>query len=102
MKWAFKKISFGALGYFAITVQITEPFAVLFVRKMFIRIIMHHFMPCSILFISCCQVCKQCGNNRFIMGPPELHILPVFLYRLVINITKIPDASIFLIPSPLP
>src|SRR5215207_787493 len=84
MKRAFEQISLCCLSNCSVPMQIAEPFAMLFIMKPAVRIFVNQLMPVGILFIASYQESKQRSNDRFVMWPPEFHVLPVFLYRLII------------------
>src|SRR5687768_1052307 len=102
MKGAFKQISFCSLRDASVAVQITKPLTVNFIMKALIGILVHHLMPACILLITGHQVSEQCSDDRFIMRPPEFHVLPVFLHGFSIHIPEIKYAALFCVPSPLP
>ena len=94
MKWAFPECAFGRLADGTVAVQIAIPFSMFRVAEMAERPVVHGPVPLGIFRFTGQIKCQKCGNDGFIMRPPEFHIVPVFLHRLIQNVSEIPPRSL--------
>ena len=59
----------------------------------------HHVVTDGIAFFPCELVGERHGDERFIMRPPELHVVPVFLNGFVVHVRVVQHAAVFLVPA---
>ena len=82
MEKAFPQVALGRRGWLTSAVQITEPFAVNRIGEVLVAPIVDLLMPTRVFFFARQFVGHECCDDCFIVRPPKLHILPVFLNRL--------------------
>ena len=75
----FPEASLEGVGPGTVLIQIAEPVAVLRVLEVGESPVAHHVVADGIAFFPCELVGERHGDERFIMRPPELHVVPVFL-----------------------
>ncbi len=82
--------------------QVTEPLAVLLIREMLMAPLVNKSMPVSVATLTGQLVRHQCGDDGFIVRPPELHIRPVLLRWLAINIAEVQQTTKLAVPTAMP
>lgn len=102
VKRPFPEVALQAGADTAVAVEIAEPLAMLCIGKMLVGPIMDHLMPSRVLRVARELVSEQSGDDRFILRPPELHVMPVLLDRQPVDINKVQDAAVFFVPASLP
>lgn len=79
MKETLPVVPFQSVRKTTIAMQVSVPFAVLLIGEMLKAPLVNLLMPIGIKGIASQTPSHQCGDDRFIVWPPELHIVPVFL-----------------------
>lgn len=82
--------------------QIAEPLAVVRIGEVLVAPSVNGVVPGSIVGLASQEVGEECGDDGFIVGPPELHVVPIFLAGSVMEIAKIEQAAELLIPATFP
>lgn len=102
MEEAFPKVPLERHGHAAIAMQIAVPFAVLRVGKVFETPVVHLLVPRGVFQVAGELIREQRGNESFIVRPPELHVMPVLLHGLVVDVSEIQNAAKLRVPTPRP
>ena len=102
MERPFEEVALGRLSHGAVAVQITIPLAKLLVGEVGICPLADLTVAVEILVVARCQVSIQRGDDRLALRPPELHVQRIVLRRQVLAVAEVDDASVFLVPSPVP
>ena len=100
---AFPEVALERHGNAAVAVQVAEPLAVLGVRESARR---PSREPCRChraYFVVAGQlVGQQRGDDRFVLRPPEFHVVPVLLDRHAVDVAEIEHPAVLLVPAALP
>jgi hypothetical protein len=83
-------------------VQVAIPFAMLKIRKMIKAPSSQLLMPLRIFGVPSERISEKRRDEGFAVWPPKFHILPIFLDRSIIKVTKVEDTSELLVPTSLP
>src|SRR5690606_4134663 len=96
------EIPFYGYGQTAVAVEVAVPFAVFRVGKAVIGPLMDLAVPVLVLGVAGHVRGEEGGDDGFIVGPPELHVVPVFLDGAVLQIDEVHETAVFRIPSTSP
>ena len=66
--------------------RLAEPVAVLHVLEMGESPVVHHVVPDGVTFLPGKLVGEGHGDERLVVRPPELHVVPVFLNGLAVHV----------------
>ena len=81
--------------------QIAIPFAKLRIWEVAVGPIANELMALAVFLVASGQVCIERTDDGFALWPPELHVLRIVLRRQVLAVAEV-DATILLVPSPVP
>ncbi len=102
MKWSLENIALCRLGNCSIAPQVSEPFAVDWVREMAKAPIVSKGMHAFVLgFTGECPSEQGC-NYGFTVRPPKFHVMPVFLYGKIVQVTEVEQPAKFGVPTARP
>ena len=79
--------------------KIAKPFTVEFIEEVVARPIMNARMPFSKQRVLGMFIGKQGSDDGFVVGPPKLHVMPIFLDRFSFDIDEIEQPTMFWIPT---
>ena len=84
-----------------VAMEIAVPFAVFLVGKMTESIVMGSFKPFEILFVTGNLICEKCGNEYFVVHPPQLPIARELFGLAAGTVCEINETTKLLIPASL-
>src|SRR5690606_20156776 len=94
VKQAFPQVAFQGSRDAPFAVQVTKPLAMLMICEVRKRPVSQLRVPLGIARLARQLPGEERGNERFVMRPPELHVVPVLLHRFVVNVAKVKQAAI--------
>ena len=102
MEGAFVHISFEGGGDPAVLVEVAVPLPASSVGEVVHRIGVDVVEHPLVLLLPGHLPGVEGGDDGLGLGPPELHVVPVFIARLVQHIPEVDDAAMLGVPAPLP
>ena len=102
VEWAFEQIPFRALSDGSVAVEVAKPFAVFWIGKVGKAPIVDGFQHARVTVEAGQFPREERGDDGFAVGPPELHILPVFLDRQTAQVGEVEQAAVFFVPTAFP
>lgn len=99
---AFEDVAFLRCGNRAVAVQVSVPVAVLAVGEVRERPVVNLFVHVGVLVVAGKLVRQQRRDNRFVVVPPEFHVVPVLDRRFVEHVAEIEHAAVLFVPAALP
>lgn len=82
--------------------EIAEPFSVFAIREVLVGPVVDLTVPVRVLFVSGQCIGKQSRDDRFVLRPPEFHIVPILLNGQTVDIDEVPHAAVLTVPTTFP
>ena len=89
MEGPLPHITLELRGRFTSAIKVAVPLAVFAVREVGVRPVMDLTVHFGILRIAGVYMGKESRDNGLVVGPPELHKMPVFLDGFVVEVGKV-------------
>ena len=56
--------------------------------------VVDHLVPAGVLFVARQPIGHQRRDDRLVLRPPELHVVPVLLHRQALHVDEVGDAAV--------
>lgn len=99
---AFPEVALEGGGGGAVAVEVAEPFAVVGIGEVSEAPVVELLVPAGVFGVVGELVGEEGGDECFVVGPPEFHIVPVFLDGFVVDVAEVEQAAELGIPAALP
>ena len=82
--------------------EVAVIFAVFGVGEVGVEVVVGETMPFEVFFVLGEVASEKGGDDDFGLGPPEFHVVPVFLYRFSFHVDEVEDAAVLFVPAVVP